>query len=88
MFKKELRVCNTCGLMMGEKDVLKHSIETGHMSYSIVRLNEQEILKRLLSLEVRVGNLEKRIEKSEEFAEKIARKEKEELIKKKKEEFA
>jgi len=68
MFKpKELRVCNQCGLVMTEKEMKKHSLATGHVSFSIVRISLEELFKRVLELEVEAKKLDKRIEKLEEL---------------------
>jgi len=88
LFKpKELRVCNQCGLLMGEKDVRRHSLITGHVSFSIVRISLEELFKRILELELEVKKLDKRVENIEEKMEKGKEVQEEQKKKKKAEEL-
>ena len=64
MFKKEMRICNECGLILKSgKDLKRHADIVGHTSFSIVKMSEEEIFRRISQIEGRVKRLEDLVQK-------------------------
>lgn len=75
MWGKEVRKCNTCGLILkNEKEMKRHAEIVGHFSYSIIKLNSEEFIKKLQVMEDRISRLEKLVQ---ELAKKKRKDEKE-----------
>lgn len=59
MFKKEVRICNECGLVLkSNKDLRRHADIVGHTSFSVAKMDEEEIFRRISQIEGRVKRLE------------------------------
>lgn len=63
--KKELRICE-CGMILYEDELRKHSIATGHSTFSIISLDQKSIITKILEHESRIRKLEEALKISEE----------------------
>jgi hypothetical protein len=64
--KKELRICSECGMILYENELRKHSIATGHSTFTIISLDQRSIITKILEHEGRIRKLEEALKLSKE----------------------